>query len=185
MRIAVECPEVAATAKSGASIAIDGVCLSVAGVSTSTMEFDVVPETLARSTLGGLRAGDMVNLEPSLRLGDPLDGQIVYGHVDATTTILRREREGPGYRISCATPPALAGLICEKGYIALDGVSLTVAEVESGRSFAVVLIPETLKRTTLGGKGPGAKLNVEADPVARYVASLIDAARRAQLGEGK
>jgi riboflavin synthase len=158
----------------GESVAVNGVCLTVVSVeeSAGALTFDVVPETLSRSNLGSLAAGDAVNLEPSLRVGDALDGHVVYGHVDATATILRIDPEGQGVRMWCATPPALDPLICEKGYVALDGISLTVAAVDDGR-FAVALIPETLARTTMRVKAPGDALNVEADPFARYVANII------------
>lgn len=156
----------------GDSIAVNGVCLTVAARRDRMFEFDVIPETLARSNLGRLAAGAAVNLETSLRVGDSLDGHLVYGHVDATTAIERVDAEGQGVRMWCNTPSVIAPLVCVKGYVALEGVSLTVAGVEEGR-FAVALIPETLKRTTLGRKGPGDMLNIEADPVARYVAAVL------------
>ena len=133
-----------------------------------------MPETLARTNLGGLVPGDIVNLEPSLRFGDEMGGHLVYGHVDATTTLEKKIPEGPGFRVWCSIPHAAEPMIVAKGYVALDGVSLTVAEVASDRrSFAVALIPETMKRTTLGTAREGAVLNLEADPVARYVAALL------------
>jgi len=156
----------------GASVAVNGVCLTVASVEGAQIAFDVVPETLSRSNLGELQRGDFVNVEPSLRLGDELGGHLVYGHVDATAVVLGKHPEGQGYRMWCVTPPALAPLIAEKGYVALDGVSLTVAAVGAGQ-FAVVLVPETITRTTLGRKDAGAALNLEADAVARYVAHIL------------
>lgn len=136
------------------------------------LSFDLVPETLSRTNLGALEPGDLVNLEQSLRVGDPLGGHLVYGHVDAITTIEKKTAEGPGFRLWSTTPASLANLICEKGFVALDGVSLTVASVEDGR-FSVALIPETLRRTTFGEKSEGAPLNLEADPLARYAASIL------------
>ena len=173
-RLTIGAAEIGRGAESGASVSVNGVCLTVALIEASAGEltFDVVPETLARTNLGSLVAGDEVNLEPSLRVGDALDGHVVYGHVDATATILRIDPEGQGLRLWCATPPALDPLICEKGYVALDGISLTVAAVDDGR-FAVALIPETLARTTMRLKAPGDALNVEADPFARYVANIV------------
>jgi riboflavin synthase alpha subunit len=166
----------------GDSIAINGVCLTVTK-HDHLLTFDVIPETLARTDLGSLTAGELVNVEPSLRFGDFVGGHMVYGHVDGTTQIVRRDPEGLGYRMWFATPPALRSLIVEKGYVSLDGVSLTVAGLDGDR-FAVALIPETLKRTTLGRKGVGASVNIEADPVARYVAAqLRDRANAAQSGE--
>ncbi|HLJ83468.1 MAG TPA: riboflavin synthase [Candidatus Eremiobacteraceae bacterium] len=173
-RLTIGAAEIGRGAESGASVSVNGVCLTVALIEASAGEltFDVVPETLARTNLGSLVAGDEVNLEPSLRVGDALDGHVVYGHVDGTATILRIDPEGQGLRLWCATPPALDPLICEKGYVALDGISLTVAAVDDGR-FAVALIPETLARTTMRLKAPGDALNVEADPFARYVANIV------------
>jgi riboflavin synthase alpha subunit len=156
----------------GESIAVNGVCLTVAAHKSNMIEFDVIPETLECSNLGALLAGAVVNLEPSLKLGDALDGHLVYGHVDATTVIERIDPEGQGARMWCALPPIVAPLVCRKGYVAIDGISLTVAAVTEG-SFSLALIPETLKRTTLGRKRPGDLLNVEADPVARYVAAVL------------
>lgn len=102
---------------------------------------------------------------------------MVYGHVDATTKIQSKDPEGQGYRMWCETPQGLERLIVEKGYVSLDGVSLTVAEVKA-QQFAVALIPETLKRTTLGRKGVGLSLNIEVDPVARYVAAQLGSRAR-------
>jgi riboflavin synthase len=156
------------------SIAVNGVCLTVVAFDARTVAFDVVPETLARSALGALRAGDPVNLELSLRLGDRLGGHLVYGHVDATAAILAKEPEGQGFRLTLERPAALAPFIVEKGYVAVDGVSLTVAAVCGGR-FDIALIPETAARTTLGPKGPGDRVNLEIDPIARYARAAAEA----------
>ncbi len=172
MRLKIDAAELRHPIALGDSIAVNGVCLTVAARKDSAIEFDVIPETLERSNLGALSAGAVVNLEPSLRIGDTLDGHLVYGHVDATTIIDRIDPEGQGVRMWCAVPPVVAPLVCAKGYLAIDGISLTVAAVVEGR-FALALIPETLKRTTLGRKRPGDLLNVEADPVARYVAAVL------------
>jgi len=149
------------------SVAIGGVCLTVIARDASSFSFDVVPETLERSALGALEPGSPVNVELSLRLGDRLGGHLVYGHVDATTRIISKEPEGQGHRLILETPPGLGRFIIEKGYVALDGVSLTVAAVRGGR-FEIALIPETSARTTFGTKGPGDAVNLEIDPVARY-----------------
>jgi riboflavin synthase len=161
----------------GNSVAINGVCLTAKAVSATEVGFDVIPETIARSNLGALSAGDLVNWEASLRAADELGGHLVYGHVDATCEIVRKDPEGQGVRMWCATPPKLAHLIVEKGYVSLDGVSLTVAQT-AGDRFAVALIPETLKRTTLGRKSTGLSLNIEVDPVARYVAAQLQKRRQ-------
>jgi riboflavin synthase len=127
-----------------------------------------------RSTFGALASDDPVNLELSLRLGDRLGGHLVYGHVDSTARILAKQPEGQGHRLTIATPASIALFIVEKGYVAVDGVSLTVASVAPGL-FTIALIPETLKRTTLGTKGAGAAVNLEVDPVARYAQAAVAA----------
>ncbi len=156
------------------SVAVNGVCLTAAAVTATTIEFDVVPETVKRSTFGALRATAPVNLELSLRLGDRLGGHLVYGHVDATAPLLDKQVEGQGHRLTIATPPAIAPFIVEKGYVTLDGVSLTVASVAPGR-FTIALIPETSKRTTLGEKTRADRVNVEVDPIARYAQAALGA----------
>lgn len=172
LRLSVDIVRLDRAPAAGDSIAVNGVCLTVVARRDRMFEFDVIPETLARSNLGSLSVGAAVNIEPSLRVGDSLDGHLVYGHVDATTRIESIEVEGQGARMWCITPAVVTPLIGLKGYVALEGVSLTVAAIEAGR-FAVALIPETLKRTSLGRKQPGDLLNIEADPVARYVATVL------------
>lgn len=175
MRLVVEAPDaVAAGVADGDSIAIDGVCLTVAAHDARTVTFDVVPESVQRAGFGALRVASPVNVELSLRLGDRLGGHLVYGHVDATAAILDRTPEGQGHRLTIERPASLAALIVEKGYVAVDGVSLTVASVAADR-FTIALIPETERRTTLGTKAPGARVNLEADPVARYASAAIHA----------
>ena len=154
------------------SIAINGVCLTATSVLEDRIAFDVVPETLVRSTLGSLKAEDSVNVELSLKLGERLGGHLVYGHVDATAALLSKTAEGQGHRVTIELPPALAPYIVEKGYVAIDGVSLTVAAVRGDR-FEIALIPETSQRTTLGMRGAGSRVNVEIDPVARYALAAI------------
>ena len=149
------------------SVAINGVCLTATSVGKQRVAFDVVPETVGRTTLSTLHEGDKVNVELALKMGDRLGGHIVYGHVDGTAQILERREEGQGERIVIATPPSLARYIVEKGYIAVDGVSVTIAAVGQNR-FDVALIPETAARTTLGDRAAGKLVNIEIDPIARY-----------------
>lgn len=149
------------------SIAIDGVCLTATRVDSKRIAFDVVPETIERSTLGALSPGDKTNLEYSLRVGDRMGGHFVYGHVDATAAVLARTPEGQGERIRIERPATLLPMIVEKAFIAIDGVSLTVAAVGDGW-FEIALIPETLARTTLGARPVGSLVNLEIDPLARY-----------------
>lgn len=149
------------------SIAVNGVCLTATNVDHNVIDFDVVPETLARSTLGSLREGDTANVEYALRLGDRMGGHFVYGHVDAAAEVLARTPEGQGERMRIALPASLQRYVCEKAFIAVDGVSVTVAAAGDGW-FELALIPETLRRTTLGQRHAGDRVNLEVDPIARY-----------------
>jgi riboflavin synthase len=155
----------------GESVACSGCCLTVVERGDGLVFFDAVPETLSRTTIGSWRPGTKVNLERALRLSDRLGGHFVQGHVDAVGEVLQRLPEGQGARLAVSLPSSIAPLVAEKGSIAVDGVSLTVAKAARDR-FEVALIPETLARTTLGEAGPGSKVNLEADVVARHVARL-------------
>jgi riboflavin synthase len=167
----------------GESVACSGACLTVVERGGGLVSFDAVPETLARTTLGGWGPGTKVNLERALALGDRLGGHLVQGHVDAVGEVLRRAPEGQGVRLAISLPAAIAALVAEKGSIAVDGVSLTVAAVTRDR-FEIALIPETLARTTLGDAGPGTKVNLEADVIARHVARLREVGAPAEGGVG-
>jgi riboflavin synthase len=167
-RLTVRCEGVEAELpQPGDSIAIDGVCLTATECDGDVVAFDVVPETLRCSTLGERDARDTVNIEYAMRAGDRLGGQLVYGHVDSAARVLARAPEGQGERIRIETPLTIAPMIVPKGFIAVDGVSLTVAAVGDGW-FEIALIPETLARTTLQRRSPGSRVNLEADPIARY-----------------
>jgi riboflavin synthase len=175
MRLIVRAPDAVADGiEVKDSVAVNGVCLTAVAVDTETVAFDVVPETVTRSTFSALRVDAPVNLELSLRLGDRLGGHFVYGHVDATAQLVDKRPEGQGHRLTIATPASIASFIVEKGYIAVDGVSLTVAAVSRGR-FSIALIPETSKRTTLGSKSGGDRVNLEVDPIARYAQAAVTA----------
>jgi riboflavin synthase len=165
----------------GESVACSGACLSVVERSGGLLSFEAVPETLARTTLGAWRAGTRVNLERALALGDRLGGHLVQGHVDAVGEVLRRTVEGQGARLTILLPAELAPLVAEKGSIAVDGVSLTVAAL-AGDRFEVALIPDTLAHTTLGEAGPGTKVNLEADLLARHLARLLASSGRGGPG---
>ena len=153
----------------GESIACDGCCLTVVEAKGGTFQVQASPETLRRTTLAEWKAGTKVNLERALRVGDRLGGHWVQGHVDAVARIISAREEGGSRVVTFELPAALAPFFIEKGSVTVDGISLTVNEVGAG-SFSVALIPETLARTTLGGKGPGARVNLEADLVGKYVA---------------
>jgi len=172
VRIEIDAPETARGAALGDSIAIDGVCLTVVAAADGRFAFDAVPETLDRTALGTLEPGSRVNLEPALRAGDALGGHYVQGHVDGVGTVRSVEPEGDGSRIWFDAPPELLRYLVEKGSIAVQGTSLTVAGVDDA-GFAVALIPHTLAATTLGALAPGARVNLEADVLAKYVEKLL------------
>ena len=176
-RLAIESDLPVAAMKDGESVAVDGVCLTVARRKGQTFEADVVAETLKRTTLGSLRAGETVHLERSLAVGDRLGGHLVQGHVDAVLKVIALKRKGADVRLTVALSSALRGFVAPKGSIALHGVSLTVSAATS-RSFEVALIPQTLARTKLGGLKPGDGINVEVDLIARYLEALMRARRR-------
>ena len=158
------------------SIAIDGVCLTATEVFGERISFDVIPETIERSTLGARTQGERVNVEYSLRVGDRMGGHFVYAHVDARARVIARRPEGQGERMRIERPAPIAEGIVEKGYIAVDGVSLTVAATGSDW-FELALIPETIRRTTLGARPVGSEVNLEIDPLARYVVAALGARR--------
>ena len=177
VRLRVHAPATAGAAATGDSISIDGCCLTVTAVEDGELAFDAVPETLRRSALGGLEAGAEVNLEPALRAGEPLGGHYVQGHVDGIGRVRSVTPEGEGVRLWLDAPPELLRYCVEKGSIAVQGVSLTIAELEE-EGFAVALVPHTLAETTLGALEPGAPVNLEADVLAKYVERLVTAAPR-------
>jgi riboflavin synthase len=155
----------------GDSIAVNGVCLTAVEVEGHDFSADVMAETLSRSSLGPLQAGDTVNLELPLRATDRLGGHVVQGHVDATGSVESLRNDGFARVVRVAAAPDVLRYIVEKGSIAVDGVSLTVAEVDE-TGFSVSLIPETLERTTFGAAEPGRTVNLEVDVLAKYVEKL-------------
>jgi riboflavin synthase len=151
----------------GESISVNGACLTVVACDPEGFQFQVGPETLARTNLGALAVGDRVNLERSLRLSDRLGGHLVQGHVDGIGTIDERRQQGEWLFVWFRCPPDLAAQMVSKGSVTVDGVSLTLVDVERAR-FSVALIPHTLANTTLGFKGPGDAVNLETDILAKY-----------------
>jgi riboflavin synthase len=152
----------------GASVAVNGACLTLTERAGTIGEFDVVPETWGRTTLRLLRVGDRVNLECSLRVGDPVDGHFVQGHVEGVGAVERVERGQGEWKLWMQTAAELMPAITPKGSIAIDGTSLTVVDVEADR-FSVALVPTTLERTVLGRRRPGDRVNIETDILARIV----------------
>ena len=170
-RLTVRAPGVTADAVTGASMAVNGVCLTVIDLATGVFTADVMRETLSRSSLGELTVGSRVNLERAVRASDRLGGHIVQGHVDGVGTVIDR-RVGDGWEtMRISLPEGLSRYVVEKGSIAIDGVSLTVSAVADGW-FEVSLIPTTLALTTLGRHGVGEPVNVEVDVIAKYVERL-------------
>jgi riboflavin synthase len=172
VRLRVAAPETAASATAGDSVSVGGVCLTATHVADGVIAFDAVPETLRRTALRRLDPGAPVNIEPALRAGDPLGGHIVQGHVDGVGTVRSLLAEGDGMRLWVDSPPDLLRYCADKGSIAVDGVSLTVAELDE-HGFAVALVPFTLAATTLGGLEPGDAVNLEVDVLAKYVERLL------------
>jgi riboflavin synthase len=158
--------------EAGASVAVNGVCLTVERIEGGVFEATAIPETIARTTLGGLVHGARVNLERALRVGDELGGHWVQGHVDGVGTVASVERERDGVRVSIESPGALHRFIAMKGSIAVDGVSLTVAGV-SDPAFVVALIPYTLEHTIASEYRKGTRVNLEVDLIARYLERLL------------
>src|SRR5690606_2908944 len=154
-------------------IAVNGACLTVTAVEDGCLAFDAVPETLARTSLGALAPGARVNLERAMRADGRFDGHIVQGHVDGTGRVRALERDGDDVRLRVACAPELARLLVPKGSVAVDGVSLTVAEVDDD-GFAVALIPHTLAETNLGERRPGDLVNLEADVLGKYVLRYLE-----------
>jgi riboflavin synthase alpha subunit len=173
----LEAPGLAGQVSPGDSVAVNGVCLTLAAIERGACRFDLSKETLARSTLGGLRPGDILNLELPLTLAAPLGGHLVSGHVDGVGAITRIVSRPPGKRLTLSFPAALRPFFVPKGSVAIDGVSLTVAALRAS-SLEVELIPTTLAATNLGGLRPGARVNLECDVIGKYVYNWVSQGHR-------
>jgi riboflavin synthase len=175
-RLVIRCRQVGMDSWPGASVAVNGVCLTVVQRGVETLAFDLAPETLGRSTLGTLHVGDQVNLERPVTLATRLGGHLVQGHVDGVGTVADLSQfDGGGAVLTVRLPDGPGGLaryVVEKGSIAVDGVSLTVTTVQDD-SFSVVLVPHTMDVTTLGWRRPGDPVNLEVDLMAKYVESVV------------
>jgi riboflavin synthase len=176
IRLVIEAPVTAAGSSRGDSISVNGCCLTAETVEAARIRFHAVPETVARSTLESLRANDPVNLEPAVRAGDPLGGHYVQGHVDGVGRVQSVEAEGEGLRVFVEAPENVLRYCVEKGSIAVDGVSLTIAELADD-AFSVALVPHTLEATTLSGWAPGQEVNLEVDVLAKYVERIVQVPR--------
>ena len=162
--------------KDGDSVAVNGVCLTVAHRSPGELGFDVVQETLDKTNLKLLRPGEEVNVERSLRVGDRVDGHFVQGHVDGTALLIEQTSDDKEWRLRCQAPPDLAKFLVPKGSVCLDGVSLTLASVR-GNEFEVALIPTTVNLTALARRAPGWPYNLEADVISKTVVSWLERQR--------
>lgn len=159
--------------KLGQSIAVNGVCLTVADIGESGIGFDVIKETLDKTNLGSLRAGDEVNVERALKIGDRVDGHFVQGHVDGTGLLANQVKGRSEVRLTVEVPPPLAKFMAPKGSVAIDGVSLTIAAVR-GNVFEVALIPTTLQITTLGSRPNGWRFNLEMDILSKTIVHYLE-----------
>jgi riboflavin synthase len=171
LRLTLKAPSLSLQVKLGDSVAVNGCCLTVVDIQAPILAFQAVPETLNRTALGLLREGSKVNLELPLTLSDPLGGHFVQGHVDGVAEITAIDPEGQGIRMAVKIPQSLSRYIVEKGSIALNGISLTIAALK-GNQLEVALIPHTLQNTDLGSKKVGDLLHVEVDLLAKYVEKL-------------
>lgn len=172
IRLTIQCEEVTKDAKIGDSIAVNGICLTVTTFTPSSFTADVMPETMRKTNLGSLKVGDKVNLERALRLGDRLGGHIVTGHIDGTGKIISREEEDNAIWLEIAANSNILKYIIQKGSVALDGTSLTIAGAGE-KSFKVSLIPLTAQMTTLKSKKYGDIINIECDLIGKYVEKLM------------
>jgi len=173
-RLGIDHPRTAAGTALGASVAVNGACLTVVEIKGQIFIADVIPETLSRTNLGRLRPGDPVNLEPSLTAEQFLDGHLVQGHVDAVAEVIGVDEVELGLEVTIRTPQGLARYIAEKGSIAVDGASLTVARQSDQKgTFTVALIPHTIAQTIADTYRPGSQVNLEVDVVARYLERLV------------
>lgn len=166
--IVIEAPELAARLEIGESLAVNGVCLSLTRKEKNMLCFDLSKETLSRTNLGSLRRGEQLNLELSLTLSSPLSGHLLTGHIDSTGKVTAVQKRGPGIRLTIAFPSNLSPYIIPKGSVAIDGVSLTIAECRPS-SLEVEIIPITLKKSNLSLLKPGSTVNIECDIIGKYV----------------
>ena len=167
-RLHVDVGPVARECKNGDSVCVQGICLTVTSVMGDSLAFDVITETLQRTTLGRMHVGDRVNLERSLKVGDRLDGHFVQGHIDGTAAVMEVRHSDREYVIGLRPDEHLTPFMIPKGSVAIDGVSLTIAELRDG-DFTVALIPTTLERTTLSGLAVGDLVNIESDIIIRTI----------------
>lgn len=183
-RLTIGASKVLARCRIGDSVAVNGACLTMVARETGSFAVEMVPETLRRTNLGLLRIGQRVNLEGAMAAGEPVGGHFVQGHVEATVQILAITEEGNSALYRFSLPSPLAAYVVPKGFVALDGVSLTVVECD-GASFSIALIPHSRQHTVLGQKGVGDLVNLETDVLGRYVEKLLEERLRQLKSEGR
>lgn len=172
-RIAIRSSKITEDAGIGDSVAVNGVCLTIAQLENDTFFTDVMPETLAKTNLGQMKNGDLVNLERALKASDRLGGHFVLGHVDEVGTIMHKRKEGNSIVLKISATRSISDYLVPKGSIAIDGISLTITDVEN-QWFMVAVIPHTAKATTLGQKTVGSTVNLEVDIIGKYVKRMMD-----------
>jgi riboflavin synthase len=173
-RLRVKCRTILEDLREGASIAVNGVCLTAVDATSDSFDADLAPETLSRSNLGALQTGSMVNLERPLTLAARLSGHLVQGHVDATGEVIALDSLGDeNWRLRVRVPEEIGRYLIHKGSIALDGISLTIAALEPGPLITVAIIPHTFANTTISSVKPGMRMNIEVDMLAKYIEKLL------------
>jgi riboflavin synthase len=182
VRLVIHDAGIAAQTKVGDSVALNGCCLTVVAVAGADIAFQAGDETLQRTNLGDLSVGDILNIELPLRVGEPVGGHFVTGHIDAVGTVDQRHEDGEWCTMWFRAPLAQLRQMASKGSVAVDGVGLTIVDVDDGR-FSVALIPHTLSLTTLGRRKPGDRVNLETDVLAKYVQRQLSAERHARSKE--
>jgi len=183
VRLDIDLEELSGDAKPGDSIAVNGACLTISGINGTIASFDVVPESIRRTSLADLAPGSPVNIERALRVGDRLGGHFVQGHVDGTGTITGRTRRAGEYLLHITIEPELSAQMIEKGSVAVDGISLTITSLTQ-TEFTVAVIPHTLEHTTLRGKPDGSRVNIEVDMLGKYVKKLLGKQSGGGITEG-
>ena len=157
----------------GASVSVDGVCLTATSIENKIVSFDVIQETLSRTTLGQIEVDELVNIERSLKFGDEIGGHLLSGHIIATGIVNDKSKSGEGIDLSILTPPSIEKFLIEKGYVAIDGISLTIGEINNSR-FNLHIIPETMRQTTIASKQIGDAVNIEIDSTTQTIVATVE-----------
>ena len=157
----------------GASVSVDGVCLTATSIENKIVSFDVIQETLSRTTLGQIEVDELVNIERSLKFGDEIGGHLLSGHIIATGIVNDKSKSGEGFDLSILAPPSIEKFLIEKGYVAIDGISLTIGKINNSR-FNLHIIPETMRQTTIASKQIGDAVNIEIDSTTQTIVATVE-----------